>query len=158
MLLNDKDSWRNSFHIFSLRDFCAVIQIWTYRVTYQDLTSFFLWKMLDIVLEYWKLSKLCFIIGKTFGLLGLYVIVKGIISSFFAVFGYVTISRGISLALNMLASISDLEYFCSINVFFSFLKRFSFTFSFSAMVHILLARKNGIFVKQCRRWFDVNGT
>ena len=32
-----------------------------------DLTSFFIWKMWDIVLEYWKLSKLCFIIGKMFG-------------------------------------------------------------------------------------------
>ena len=26
------------------------------------------------------------------------------------------------------------------------------------MVHPLLARENGIFVKQCREWFDVNGT
>ena len=26
------------------------------------------------------------------------------------------------------------------------------------MVHILLAGENGIFVKQCRGWFDVNGT
>ena len=26
------------------------------------------------------------------------------------------------------------------------------------MVHILLARENGVFHKQCRGWFDVNGT
>ena len=84
---------------------------------------------------------------------------KGIISSVLAVFGCLESSRGVSLALNMLASISDLGYFCSSNVFFlSSLKRFSFTFSFSTMVHILLARENGIFVKQCRGWFDVNGT
>ena len=66
--------------------------------------------MLGIVLEYRKLSQLCFIIGKMFGLLGLYVMVKGIISSFLAVFGCLKISRGISLALNMLASVSDLGY------------------------------------------------
>ena len=53
--------------------------------------------MLDVVLECWKLSKLCFIIGKAFELLGWYVIVKGIISSFFAVFGCLKISRGISV-------------------------------------------------------------
>ena len=41
-----------------------------------------------------------------------------------AVFGWLKISRGISLALNMLASISDLGYFCSSNVFFSSLKHF----------------------------------
>ena len=55
--------------------------------------------------------------NKTFGLLGLYVIVKGIISSFLAVFGCLRISRGSSLALNMLASISNLGCFCSRNVF-----------------------------------------
>ena len=120
-----------------------------------DLTSFFLWKMSDNVLEYWKLSKLCFIIEKTFGLLVLYVKVKGIISSFLAVFGCLKISRGISLALNMLASITDLGYFCSSNALLSSLKRFSLTFS--TMVHTLLARENGIFVKQCLGWFDVNG-
>ena len=35
---------------------------------------------------------------------------KGIISLFLAVFGCLKISRGISLALNMLASVSDLGY------------------------------------------------
>ena len=58
----------------------------------------------------------------------------------------------------MPASISEFGYFRSSNVFFSSLKRFSFTFSFSTMVHILLAKENGIFVKQCRGWFDLNGT
>ena len=94
-----------------------------------DFTSFFLWKILDIVLEYRTLSKVCIIIGKTFGLLGLYVM-KGIISSFLAVFGYLKISRGISLALSMLAFISDLGYFCSSNVFFSSLKHFFLHFHF----------------------------
>ena len=114
--------------------------------------------MLDIVLKYSKLSKLCFTIGKTFGLLELYVIVKIIISSLLVVFGCLRILTGISLALNVLASISNFGYFCSSNFFFSSLKRLSFTFPFSATVHIFLARENGIFVKQCREWFDVNGT
>ena len=57
----------------------------------------------------------------------------------------------------MLASVRDLGYFCSSNVFLSSLKRFSFTFSFSTMVHILLARENDRVVKCCRGWFDVNG-
>ena len=57
----------------------------------------------------------------------------------------------------MLASIRDLGYFGSSNVFFSSLKRFSFTFSFSAMVHILLTRENDRVVKCYRGWFDVNG-
>ena len=58
----------------------------------------------------------------------------------------------------MLASIRDLGYFCSSNVFLSSLKHFFFTFSFSTMVHILLARESGIFVKKFSGWFDVNGT
>ena len=77
--------------------------------------------MLGIVLEYWKLSKLYFITEKMFELMGLYVTMKGIISSFLAVFGCLKISRGISLALNMLASISDLGSLCSSNVFLSVL-------------------------------------
>ena len=98
--------------------------------------------------------------------MGFDVQVKEIASSFLAVFGCLKISKGISLALNMLLllcyssqyAISDLGYFCSNNVLFSSLKRFSFTLPFSAMVQILLGRENGIFVKQCRGWFDVNGT
>ena len=101
--------------------------------------------MLDIVLECWKLLKLCFIIGKIFGLLGFYVVAKGVISSFSVVFGCLEISRGISLAFNMLASVNDLGYICSSNVFFSYLKRFSCTFSFSTIVHILLARERYIY-------------
>ena len=131
---------------------------WRSGACLKDLRSFFLWKILDIVLEYWKLSKFCFIIRKTFGLLGFYVIVKGIISSLLVVFGCIKTSRGISLALNILASISDLNYFCSSNVFSSSLNGFSFTFSFLAMTHILLARKNGIYFKQQRGWFGVNVT
>ena len=80
-----------------------------------DLTSIFLLKMLEIVLEYEKLSKLCFIIRKTFGLLGSYVIVKGVIFSLLLVFGFLKTSRVISLALNILAFISALGYFCSSN-------------------------------------------
>ena len=84
---------------------------------------------------------------------------KEIISSLLVVFGYLKASKDISLAFNMLASISDLGCFCSGNVFFfSSLKRFSFTHSTSAIVHIRLARENGIFVKQSRGWFDVNET
>ena len=90
--------------------------------------------------------------------LGFYVKEKIIIFSFLTGFGCLKISRDIFVVFNMLASISDLEYFYSSNVFFSSLKRFSFTFSFSAVVHILLVRENGIFVKQCHGWFDVNGT
>ena len=56
-----------------------------------------------------------------FELMGLYVTMKGIISSFLAVFGCLKISRGISLALNMLAPISDLASLCSSNVFLSVL-------------------------------------
>ena len=69
--------------------------------------------------------------------MGLDVKVKGIISSFLVVFGYLKVSRGISLALNMLASI---------------------LLATSYLVHILLATENDIFIKQCPRWFDVNGT
>ena len=42
--------------------------------------------------------------------------------------------------------------------FFQFLNCFSFTFSFWTMVFFLPARENGIFVKQCRGRFDMNGT
>ena len=97
-------------------------------------------------------------VGKMFGFLGLYVVAKEIISSFSVVFGCLKISWGISLAFNILASINNLEYLYSSNGFFSSLKHFSFTFSFSTMVHILLARENCISVKQCCGWFDINGT
>ena len=60
-----------------------------------EFTRLFFWKMLDIVLEFWKLLILCFIIEKTFGLLGLYVVVKGIIASFLVAFGCLKTSRGI---------------------------------------------------------------
>ena len=50
--------------------------------------------MLEIVLENLKLSKLCFIIGKTFWFLGLHVVI-GIISSFLVGFGCLKTSRGI---------------------------------------------------------------
>ena len=107
-----------------------------------DFTSFFLWKILDIVLENRTLSKLCIITGKTFGLLGLYVM-KGIISTFLAVFCYLKISGGISLALNMLACISDLGYFCSSNGFFSSLKHFFHIFIFC----------NGTYSSCKREWY-----
>ena len=110
--------------------------------------------MLDIVLEYLKLSKVCFIIGETFGSLGLYVIVKGIISSFIEGFGYRKISSGISLALIWLSSISNFGIFVLAMFSFSSLKHFSFPFPFSTMVHFLLARGNGIFIKQSHGWFD----
>ena len=60
------------------------------------------------------------------------------------------------LALNVLTSISDLGIFvlAMLLAMLSSIKRFSFIFSFSTMVHILLARENGIFVKQCHGWFN----
>ena len=58
----------------------------------------------------------------------------------------------------MIAFTKDIGYFCSCIVVFSvFLSRFSVTFSFSRVVHILFPRENGIFVKQCRGLVDVNG-
>ena len=91
MSLTAKGSLRNSFCNFSLRDFCDSnlgIQSKLPRLGawFTVLRSLF-WKILNIVLEYWKLLKLCFIIGKMFGLLGLYVVAKGIISSFSVVLG-----------------------------------------------------------------------
>ena len=135
MLLKDKGNWCNSFHNFSFRwflccdsnlDLQSNLPILGARLIV--LKSFFLWKMLDIVLEYWKLLKLYFIIGKTFRLLVLYVIVKGIISSFFVAFGCLKISRGIFVAFKMLVSISDLlaGYFVLLQCFFQFFKAFSF--------------------------------
>ena len=56
--------------------------------------------------------------GKIFGLLGLHVVAKGIISSFLIVFGWTKISRGISLAFTMLAFINDLGSFV-LAMFFS---------------------------------------
>ena len=64
-----------------------------------------------------------------FGLLGLYVIMKGIISSLLVVFGCLKTSRGIYLALNLLASINNIGYFCSGGAFFCYLKRFFFYIS-----------------------------
>ena len=105
MLLKDKGSWYNSLHNFSLRENLQ-LNLPRSGAWLIDLIRFFLWKTLDIILEYWKLSKLYFIIEETSGLLGLYVTVKGIISSFLVVFACLKISRGISLALNMIASTS----------------------------------------------------
>ena len=66
--------------------------------------------MLGIALVYSKLLKFCFIIGKVFGFLGLYVVVKGIIC-FLVAFGCLEVSKSVSLAFNILASINDLRYF-----------------------------------------------
>ena len=81
---------------------------------------------------------------------GLLDCMKGITSPCFAVFGCVKTLRGISLAFNVLASVSDLRYFCSSIAFFSSLKRFSLTVSFSTKVHILLERESGILVEHCQ--------
>ena len=56
--------------------------------------------------------------------MGLYVIVKGIASSFLAVYDCLKISGDISLALNKLVSVSDLGFFRFSNVFFQFFKAF----------------------------------
>ena len=66
------------------------------------------------------------------GLFGLHVVVKGTFSLLLLVLCSLKSSRGISLAFSMLAYISDARYFCSI-------------FLFSTIVHVLLARENGIF-------------
>ena len=97
--------------------------------------------------------------GKKFGLLGSYVVVKGIISSFLVVFGYLETSKGISWGFNMLASISEMGYFYSSNVFFSSsLKCFCFTFSSPAVVQTRLVRENVVFIKQCHGWFSHHQT
>ena len=84
-----------------------------------------------IGLKYCKLSKLCFITGKKFRLLRLYVVLKRIIFWFLVVFDCLKTSNGNFSAFSMLPSISDVRYFCSRNVFFfSSLKRFSFMFHF----------------------------
>ena len=111
--------------------------------------------MLDIVLEYWKLLNICFIIGKNFGLLDLHVAVKGIISSFWVTFDCLKISKDFSLVFNIVASINDLGYF-HWQCFFQFFK--TFFFYIFTMVQILLARENGILIKQSHGWFHVNGT
>ena len=141
MLLKDKGRWHNFSTIFRI----AVFVLWFKFTSAEypskvmcliELVSFFFWKMFDIVIEYWKLLKLCSIIEKEFGLLGLYVVVKEIISSFLVIFCCCKTSRSISLAFNMLASVRDFGYFCYSNdFFFSFLMSFYFTFSFSTIVH-----------------------
>ena len=96
-------------------------------------------------------NKACFIIRKTFGLPGLYIVVKGTISSFLVVFGCLKTSRSICLAFSMLASISDFGLFVLSILFFSSLNSFCLTFSFSTMIHILFPRENGLFVKQVNK-------
>ena len=79
-------------------------------------------------------------IGKSFGFGIIYRSERNNFLTFgLVVSGCLKTLRVISLALNRLAIIS---------YFFSYLKRFSFTDLFSAMVHILLARENNIFVKK----------
>ena len=65
-----------------------------------------------------------------FGLFGLDVIVKGIISLFLIVFVALKTSRGISLAFNMLAFISNLGFaFVLVMFFFPILKALFFYIS-----------------------------
>ena len=71
-----------------------------------------------------------------------YIIVKRIISSFLVLFRCLETVEGISLALNILASIRDLEYFCSSNVFFQFFKRFFFLhFNFQQLCRFFLQER-----------------
>ena len=122
MLLKDKDSSRSSFRTFSqffyfdsslgLQSDLPRRGSWLI-----ELTSLFFWK-------FWKFLKL--FKWKTFALLGLYVVLKGIVSSFLVVFGCLKTSRGIFLAFSVLACMSDLWYFCSSNVFFQLFKAFFF--------------------------------
>ena len=73
-----------------------------------------------------KVIKALFYYRKNVWIVGIICNSKGIV---FEDFGCLKISRGISLALNVLASISDLGYFCSV-FFFSLLKRFCFILIF----------------------------
>ena len=73
-------------------------------------------------------------------------------------FGCVKTSTGIYLAFNMLASFSDIKCFSCSNVFFQFFEALFLAISLATIVHILLAREDDTFVKQCRWWFGVNGT
>ena len=70
-----------------------------------------------------------------------YIIVKRIISSFLVLFRCLETVKGISLALNILASIRDLEYFCSSNVFFSFLKGFFLHFNFQQLCRFFVQER-----------------
>ena len=124
----------------------------------KDFNKFLFLKNVGHCFKILQVIKALFFAGKPFKFLGLYVIVKGIISSLLLVFVCLKTSTGISLAFNKLYSISDLRYFYSSNVFLSFFNHFLFIFSFSIVIHILLARENGIFAKQCCECFDVNGT
>ena len=66
-----------------------------------------------------KVIKALFYYRKNVWIVGIICNSKGIV---FEDFGCLKISRGISLALNVLASISDLGYFCSNVFFFQFIK------------------------------------
>ena len=81
-------------------------------------------------------------------------------SSFLAVFGCLKTSRVIFLAFNMLASPSDLRYFCISNVFFFqfFIAFFFDIFILDSGIYSFCKREKGIFFKQCRGWFGVNGS
>ena len=74
----------------------------------------------------------------------LFVVMIEMILSFLVVAGCLETSGTISLAFNLLASITDSKYFCFSYVCFS-LKSFSSAFSSSTIVHIILANENDIF-------------
>ena len=97
--------------------------------------------MTDIVLEHWKLSKLCYVIEKKLGLLGLIVIVKGIISSFLVFL----VALNVCLASNMLTSVSTLRHFCTSNVFFNSVKGF-FLLSHSQQWYILFLKERVVYL------------
>ena len=69
-----------------------------------------------------KVIKALFYYRKNVWIVGIICNSKGIV---FEDFGCLKISRGISLALNVLTSISDLGYFCSV-FFFQFIKALLF--------------------------------
>ena len=96
-------------------------------------------------------------IGKILGLLGLWVETMDIISSLPFSLGFLKSFNGTCKALFMLFSIKAIGCFCFLNNVFSCDNHFSFVSS-STIAQMHLVKQNGIFLRQLRRWFDVNST
>ena len=82
--------------------------------------------MSDIVLEHLKLLKLCFIIAKIFGLLGLHVVAKKKNSSFLVIFDCLKMSGGVSLAFNSYLLLMNWCIFVLAIVYLQFFKALFF--------------------------------
>ena len=73
--------------------------------------------------------------------------------------GLLSLFSGVGKAFSVLFYIKAMEYFCCFNEFLLGLKtnRVRFAFSFSTIVQIRLAKKNGMLQEQLRDRFDVKG-